>query len=71
MEPSYRDALRRTAGANGNGARRPKGNLRLSDELEATDRALARADEAATHAAMDSVRWERRGLLQRLTRRPR
>jgi hypothetical protein len=36
--------------------------------MEASDRAFLAADEAEVNAAMDSVRWERRGLLQRLTR---
>jgi hypothetical protein len=36
--------------------------------MEASDRALLAADQAEVDAAMDSVRWERRGLLQRLTR---
>jgi hypothetical protein len=39
--------------------------------MEASARALAAADSAYVHEAMDSVNWERRGLLQRLTRRAR
>jgi hypothetical protein len=44
------------------------GNVGLALEMEASDRALVAADEAEVHAAMDSVRWERRGVLRRLTR---
>ncbi|MDP9293660.1 MAG: hypothetical protein M3O90_04405 [Actinomycetota bacterium] len=36
--------------------------------MEATARALFAADNAHVHEAMNSVQWERRGLLQRLTR---
>jgi hypothetical protein len=39
------------------------------DLLEATDRALAAAHAAHVREAMRHVRWERRGLLQRLVRR--
>jgi hypothetical protein len=46
-----------------------KGTLRI--DMEASARALAAADSAYVHEAMDSVDWERRGLLQRLTRRAR
>ena len=38
------------------------------EALEATDRALAAAHGAHLHEAMRTVRWERRGLLGRLTR---
>jgi hypothetical protein len=38
--------------------------------LEATDRALAAAHDAHVREAMREVRWERRGLLRRLVRRP-
>jgi hypothetical protein len=40
----------------------------LRGELEASARALFAADDGHTYAAMDRVHWERRGLLQRLTR---
>jgi hypothetical protein len=39
-------------------------------DMDASDRALSAAHDAPVHEAMDSVRWERRGLLQRLRRRP-
>lgn len=44
------------------------GSVGLRREIEASHRALLAADQAEVNAAMDSVRWERRGLLQRLTR---
>ena len=37
-------------------------------ELEPTSRAVVDAHEAHVRTANDGVRWERRGLLQRLTR---
>jgi hypothetical protein len=40
----------------------------LREQMEATARAHLAADNAHVNAAMESVRWERRGLLQRLTR---
>jgi hypothetical protein len=40
----------------------------LREEMAASLRALSAADNADVHAAMDSVQWKRRGLLQRLTR---
>ena len=40
----------------------------LREQMEATARARVAADNAQVNAAMGSVRWERRGLLQRLTR---
>jgi hypothetical protein len=40
----------------------------LREQMEATARAHLAADNAQVDAAMGSVRWERRGLLQRLTR---
>ncbi len=45
------------------------GTLRI--DMEASARALYAADNAHVHEAMNSVDWERRGLLQRLTRRAR
>jgi hypothetical protein len=44
------------------------GNGTLRTGMEATARALFAADNAHVHEAMNSVHWERRGLLQRLTR---
>jgi hypothetical protein len=43
----------------------------LRRDMEASAHALFIADNAHVDEAMNSVRWERRGLLQRLTRRPR
>jgi hypothetical protein len=40
----------------------------LREQMEATARAHLAADNAHVDAAMGSVRWERRGPLQRLTR---
>jgi hypothetical protein len=37
-------------------------------DMEASARALFAADGAHVREAMNSVKWERRGLLQRLTR---
>jgi hypothetical protein len=36
--------------------------------LDATRQAVTAADEAYVRRALDSVEWERRGLLQRLSR---
>jgi hypothetical protein len=51
---------------------RPRQSLQeattLREQMEATARAHLAADSAHVDAAMGSVRWERRGLLQRLTR---
>jgi hypothetical protein len=38
--------------------------------LAATSRAVAAADEAHVRNGLESVRWERRGLFQRLTAQP-
>ena len=38
------------------------------EHLDATRHAVAAADEAYVRRALDSVEWERRGLLQRLSR---
>jgi hypothetical protein len=38
------------------------------EHLDATTQVVAAADEAYVRRALDSVEWERRGLLQRLTR---
>jgi hypothetical protein len=48
--------------------RKPTTSIRA--ELAATSRAVAAADEAHVRSALGSVRWERRGLLQRLTGQP-
>jgi hypothetical protein len=48
---------------------RDHGTLRR--DREASARALLAADNAHVHEAMNSVTWERRGILQRLTRRAR
>jgi hypothetical protein len=40
----------------------------IAAELDATSRAVLAADNAHVQAAIGSVRWRRRGLLQRLTR---
>jgi hypothetical protein len=40
----------------------------LRERLRATDRAVAAAHQAHVLEAMRGVRWERRGLLRRLTR---
>jgi hypothetical protein len=45
-------------------------NLPLHAEMEASARALFAADQADVREAMNSVRWERRGFLRRLTRAP-
>jgi hypothetical protein len=42
--------------------------LTLHAEMEASARALLAADQADVREAMNSVRWERRGFLRRLTR---
>jgi HD superfamily phosphohydrolase YqeK len=44
---------------------------RLRIDMEASAHALFVADNAQVHEAMNSVAWERRGFLQRLTRRAR
>jgi hypothetical protein len=44
---------------------------RLRVDMEASAHALLAVDTAHVEEAMDSVAWERRGLLQRLTRRAR
>jgi hypothetical protein len=43
----------------------------LHIDMEPTSQALCTADNAYLHEAMNSVHWERRGFLQRLTRRAR
>jgi hypothetical protein len=42
----------------------------IQTQISATSRAVADADEAYVRNAVDSVRWERRGLFQRLAIRP-
>ena len=51
-DPADQPTRRRTAG----------------EDLEATSRAVLAAHEGRTLEAIDSVRWERRGFLRRLTR---
>lgn len=46
----------------------PNGAGTLQSGMEATARAHFLADNAPVQEAMNSVHWERRGLLQRLTR---
>ncbi len=58
--PTDGKAPRAAAGAHGDG--------RLHREMQASTRALLAAHDAHVQEAMRSVRWERRGLLQRLTR---
>jgi hypothetical protein len=40
----------------------------VSEELAATTQMVIAADEADAQQAIENARWERRGLLQRLTR---
>ena len=40
----------------------------VRDEIEATARAVVAVDQAYIHNAIESVNWQRRGLLKRLTR---
>jgi hypothetical protein len=40
----------------------------IRDDIEATTRAVVAADEAYLRDAIESVSWQRRGLLQKLTR---
>jgi len=40
----------------------------LSETMLATTEAVTAAHDEALHRAMDGVRWERRGILGRLTR---
>jgi hypothetical protein len=40
----------------------------MTRSLDETTRAIVAADAAQLHEAIESVRWERRGLLQRLVR---
>jgi hypothetical protein len=51
-----------------NPTRRNAQTRRILDELEATTQAVLAADEADVRGAIESVHWERRGLLQSLTR---
>jgi hypothetical protein len=44
-------------------------NGAIREQMEATARALCVAHDAHLQEAMDSVAWERRGFLGRLTRR--
>jgi hypothetical protein len=40
----------------------------VRNDIEATGRAVVAADQAYVHDAIESVSWQRRGFLQRLTR---
>jgi hypothetical protein len=40
----------------------------IRDDIEATTRAVVAADEAHLRDAIETMSWQRRGLLQRLTR---
>jgi hypothetical protein len=42
----------------------------VREQIESTARAIAAADEASLREAIDSVGWERRGFLRRLSGRP-
>ena len=46
------------------------GTAGVREQLEATTRVLASAHAANLNEAVTSVRWERRGVLKRLVRRP-
>jgi hypothetical protein len=62
------DAISHHAGpGHARGEANDEGSLRI--DMEASAHALFIADNAQVHEAMNSVAWERRGLLQRLTRR--
>ena len=58
-------------GEHGHAARETNDEGRLRVDMEASAQALMSADSAHVQEAMNSVRWERRGLLQRLSRRAR
>jgi hypothetical protein len=47
-----------------------KGAAGVREQLDETSRVLAGAHGAYVNEAVTSVRWERRGLLKRLVRRP-
>ena len=55
----------------GHAGREANDNRSLRTDMEASAHALSIADNAQVQEAMNSVAWERRGLLQRLTRRAR
>jgi hypothetical protein len=46
----------------------PRTDGKLRTDMEASARSLLAADDAPVHEAMNSVRWERRGIFQRLIR---
>jgi hypothetical protein len=58
-------------GDHGHATRDTNDEGRLRVDMEASAQALNSADNAHVQEAMNSVRWERRGLLQRLSRRAR
>jgi hypothetical protein len=48
----------------------PSRDIGIREQLEATTRAVGAAHDAHVREALESVEWERRGLLGRLARRP-
>jgi hypothetical protein len=48
----------------------PSATVGIGEQLDATTRLVADAHEAPVREARESVRWERRGPLRRLVRRP-
>jgi hypothetical protein len=49
----------------------PAADQGIREQIDATSQAVAAADQAYLLDAIGSLNWERRGILQRLTRRPR
>jgi hypothetical protein len=49
----------------------PAADREMRAQIDATSQAVAAVDQAYVMDEIGSVSWERRGLLQRLTRRPR
>jgi hypothetical protein len=52
-------------------AQHPRVRSDIREGIDRTAHAVATGNEAYLTSALDSVSWERRGLLGRLTRRPR
>jgi hypothetical protein len=48
----------------------PETGRGVREQIESTAQAMAAADEASLREAIDSVSWERRGFLRRLSARP-
>jgi hypothetical protein len=48
----------------------PAPAISIREQLDATTQAMAAAEDAHLREALTSVQWERRGMLQRLVRRP-